>query len=188
MLVAELDGAADVAGTFGEDENRQFTTNNGNERFEFEVALILGGATVAPGLRVVAGVVHPVGKLVDLFFVFLLGLREWLVFSGECREIERLRFDFRPVEDHGDALFNEHVVDGPTGEVDRGSLAAEDIGGTAGIEAAAGRDGENFSDASGAGDGNMLAGRQDGVGGDSIRVESAGLGGIDGGADGGDFA
>ena len=123
-----------------------------------------------------------------MFFVFLLRFRVWLVFSGEGGEIERLRFDFRPIEDHGDALFNEHIVDGPTGEVDCGSLTAEDVGGAAGIEAAAGGDGENFGDASGAGDGNMLAGRQNGIGGDRIRIESAGLGGIDGGADGGDFA
>ena len=35
---------------------------------------------MAPGLRVVARVVEPVGEFVDLLFVFLLGFGEWLRF------------------------------------------------------------------------------------------------------------
>ena len=48
---------------------------------------------------------------------------------------------------------------------------------------AAGGNGENFGYACGAGDGDVLAGGQDGFGGDNIGIERAGFGSVNGGAD-----
>src|ERR1700756_860410 len=117
---------------------------------------------MADGLRVVAGAFDPVGEVVDLLFVFLLGFGVRALLAGKGREIESARLDSGPVDDHGDAALDLHVVHAPPGEAEGGGLAADDAAATAGIEAATGRNGEDFGDAGGAGDRNMFARGGDG--------------------------
>ena len=50
LLVAEFDGVANFARAVGEDEHGQFAANDRDERFEFQIALIIGGAAVTPWL------------------------------------------------------------------------------------------------------------------------------------------
>ena len=99
-----------------------------------------------------------------------------------------MRFDFRRVEHHGHALLEEHVVDGPAGQMDRGGLATQDAGAALGVHTAAGRHGEHFRDARGARNRNMLARGQHGFGGDDVGIERSRFRRIDGGVDRADFA
>ena len=110
------------------------------------------------------------------------------MFDGEGGKVKRLGLDLGPVQNHRDAFFEQHVIDGPAGEADGRGLSAEKAGGALRIEAAAGRHSKHFGDACRASDGNVLAGGKDGFGGNSIGVEGAGFAGVDRGADGGNFA
>ncbi len=74
MLFAELDGIANVTGFVRENQDGELAAGNRHERFELEVALIVGGAAVAESQRVMPGAVEPVGELIHLLFIFLLSV------------------------------------------------------------------------------------------------------------------
>ena len=76
MLFAELDRFANVAGLVRENQDGEFAAGNRHERFELEVALIVGGAAVAESHGVMAGAIEPVGEFVHLLFIFLFGVGE----------------------------------------------------------------------------------------------------------------
>src|SRR5258708_5993645 len=97
-------------------------------------------------------------------------------------------FVFWPIKDQGDAGLVLHLIHGPPGKTERGSLAVDNATIAGEIETAAAGNSENGSNTSGASDGNVFAGRKNRGGRNDIRIVAAGFGGIDGGADRADFA
>src|SRR5229473_4083348 len=97
LLVAKLDRGANLARAIGKDQERQLAANDRHQRFELQVAIVLGSRTLFHCLGIVPRALHPVGDFIHLFVVFLLGLAVRFFFSGESSEVERAGFDLRPI-------------------------------------------------------------------------------------------
>src|SRR6266851_4512329 len=154
LLVAKLDRGTNLSRAIGKNQERQLAANDRHQRFEVQVAIVLGSRTLFHCLGIVPRALHPVGDFINLFVVFLLGLAVRFFFSGESSEVERAGFDLRPIQHHRSAFLDEHFVDGPASEVNGGSLPTDHTCRTAGIKTAAAGNGKNFRDARRAGDGN----------------------------------
>src|SRR5216684_4417869 len=97
LLVAKLDRGTNLARAIGKDQERQLAANDRHQRFELQVAIVLGSRTLFHCLGIVPRALHPVGDFIHLFVVFLLGLAVRFFFSGESSEVERAGFDLRPI-------------------------------------------------------------------------------------------
>ena len=188
MLFAELHGAANVPRFFREHQDWQLSARDRHERVQLHVALKVAGTAMAQRLRVMASTLEPFRELGHLLLVFLLRVAVGFLLSGKGGEIKSLRLDGRPVQHHRDVLLQQHVADRPAGHVNRGCLPAQNSRRTAGIHAAARRNGKNLGDPRGTRHGNMFARRQHGFGGDHVGIERAGLRRINGGVDCADLA
>src|SRR5216683_3221629 len=187
LLVAKLDRGANLSRAIGKDQERQLAANDRHQRFELQVAIVLGSRTLFHCLGIVPRALQPVGDFIHLFVVFLLGLAVRFFFSGESSEVERAGFDLWPIQHHRSAFLDEHFVDGPASEVNGGSLPTDHTCRAAGIKTAAAGNGKNFRDARRAGDGSVFARGRHRGGRDNVRVVTSCLGRIDGGADGADL-
>src|SRR5439155_19028142 len=118
----------------------------------------------------------------------LLGFAVRFFHAREGGEIKSLGLDLRPIDHHGGTFPDQHFVNGPTGQMDRGGLAAQGSPAAAKVEAAAGRNRQDLGNAGSAGNGKVLARGGNRGSGDNVRVVVSRFGGVHGGADRSDFA
>src|SRR5205814_9956404 len=117
-LVGTYKGDTTLECAMGVDQQKLLAVNVWSKSFVLHIAMEVGRATLVDGLRIVACAIDQVREFVELLVVFVLSVGVRHFFASKSREIEGARLNLRPVQKHGDAAFDLHVVHAPAGKIE----------------------------------------------------------------------